>query len=291
MAKMKRTSILRGRTPPTRSTSRVSITRNSFTCSLRRQLAELVEEDRAAGRRLEQSGLRLRGAREGAAFVAEQLALEQRRRQRRAIDRQQRPGRARRRGVDRPRQYLFAEPDSPRMRTLMLPAAARSASACTRSMLSSTAGDRPAPAGAVVCRRRAPAPAERARGARRRDSWHAGDARRAADQPLRKRRGDAARGLAGQPRHQQRERARTTAAHDVDHPNRTVRDVRWARVRRRRHARDGERSAGRFGAGALPLDALLELGRPRAVARGAARAAIGWLHHQHQRTDRDRLAG
>ena len=44
-------------TPPTRSTSRVSSTRRSLACSRQRQLADLVEEDGAARRRLEEPGL------------------------------------------------------------------------------------------------------------------------------------------------------------------------------------------------------------------------------------------
>src|SRR5205814_2527117 len=43
-----------------------------------RQLADLVEEHGAAVGRLEEAGARLRGAGEGAALVAEQLALEER---------------------------------------------------------------------------------------------------------------------------------------------------------------------------------------------------------------------
>ena len=43
-----------------------------------RQLADLVEEHRAAVGRLEQAGLAPDRAGEGAALVAEQLALEQR---------------------------------------------------------------------------------------------------------------------------------------------------------------------------------------------------------------------
>ena len=51
MAATKRTSIARGVTPPTRSTSRVLETRSSFACSGERQLADLVEEDGAAAAR------------------------------------------------------------------------------------------------------------------------------------------------------------------------------------------------------------------------------------------------
>src|SRR5262249_9872311 len=50
------------------------------------QLAHLVAEDRAALGRLEQPGLRLLRARERSPLVAEQLALEQRLAQRRAVE-------------------------------------------------------------------------------------------------------------------------------------------------------------------------------------------------------------
>src|SRR5262249_6790199 len=53
---------------------------------LERQLADLVEEDRAAVCQLEASSLRDVRAGEGASFAAEQLALDQRRRQRAAVD-------------------------------------------------------------------------------------------------------------------------------------------------------------------------------------------------------------
>src|SRR5258706_5332756 len=55
-----------------------------------RQLADLVEEQRAAVRLAEQPALRLVRAGECAAAVAEQLALDERRLQRRAVDRDQR---------------------------------------------------------------------------------------------------------------------------------------------------------------------------------------------------------
>ena len=53
---------------------------------LERQLADLVEEHGAAVRQLEAADLAGVRAGEGAALVAEQLALDQRRRQRRAVD-------------------------------------------------------------------------------------------------------------------------------------------------------------------------------------------------------------
>ena len=59
----------------------------------RRQLADLVEQQHAAGRALDEAGPRLRGARERAPLVAEQLRLDQRLGQGRAVDRQERAGR------------------------------------------------------------------------------------------------------------------------------------------------------------------------------------------------------
>src|SRR5262249_12026779 len=59
---------------------------------LRRQLADLVEEDGAARRRLEPAGLVLPRAGEGALHVAEELALDQVLGERRAADRDERPG-------------------------------------------------------------------------------------------------------------------------------------------------------------------------------------------------------
>ena len=53
---------------------------------LERQRADLVEEERASVRQLEEPGLGRDGAGKGAALVAEQLALEQVGRDRRAVD-------------------------------------------------------------------------------------------------------------------------------------------------------------------------------------------------------------
>src|SRR5205814_9201073 len=50
------------------------------------ELADLVEEDRAAVGHLEAAGLALVGAGEGAPLVAEQLGLEQLARRRRAVE-------------------------------------------------------------------------------------------------------------------------------------------------------------------------------------------------------------
>src|SRR2546423_1853450 len=61
---------------------------------LERQLADLVEEQRAAARALERAGAPAIGAGERALLVAEELALDQRRRQRCAVDREERARRA-----------------------------------------------------------------------------------------------------------------------------------------------------------------------------------------------------
>src|SRR5262245_16714225 len=58
-----------------------------------RHLADFVEEDRAAGRDLEESLSVPIGAGEGAAQVPEELAVEQRLRKTRAVDRDERAGR------------------------------------------------------------------------------------------------------------------------------------------------------------------------------------------------------
>src|SRR6202012_3314360 len=75
---------------------------------LERQLADLVEEDRAAARGDEQARLGGLGVGERALVVAEQLALEQLGRDRRAVDRDERPAGALAGGVDRARHQLLA---------------------------------------------------------------------------------------------------------------------------------------------------------------------------------------
>ena len=71
------------------------------------QIADLVEEQRAAMGQLESSWLALRGARERALFVAEQLAFEQRLGDRRAIDRDERSVGARAQRVQRSGEEFF----------------------------------------------------------------------------------------------------------------------------------------------------------------------------------------
>ena len=71
-------------------------------------LGHLVEEQHAARRQFDLAGLGLVRAREGAALVAKQLGLEQLLGQRGAIQRDERPVPARRRGMDEPRDDFLA---------------------------------------------------------------------------------------------------------------------------------------------------------------------------------------
>ena len=73
-------------------------------------LADLVEEERAAARELEAALALGDRAREGALFVAEELALEQLPRERGAVDGDERPRGARREVVDRLGDELLARP-------------------------------------------------------------------------------------------------------------------------------------------------------------------------------------
>ncbi len=77
---------------------------------LERRVADLVEEDRAAARQREAAAVVGHRAGEGALHVPEQLRLQQRRRERRAVDRDERLRRVGRVEVDRPRDHLFARP-------------------------------------------------------------------------------------------------------------------------------------------------------------------------------------
>ena len=63
------------------------MTRNNFTCVLGIDLANFIEKNRAAVRLLEPADAAFVRAGKRAAFVTEQFALEQRRRQRRAMHR------------------------------------------------------------------------------------------------------------------------------------------------------------------------------------------------------------
>ena len=75
---------------------------------VRRQVADLVEEDRAAVGQLEAPGPHRDGAGERALFVSEQLALDQRRRQRRAVDAHERAGMPAAAIVQRAREQFLA---------------------------------------------------------------------------------------------------------------------------------------------------------------------------------------
>ena len=81
-----RTSIGMRRRPPTLSISRSCRTRSSFACSVQRHVADLVEKQGAAARDLEPARPRLDAGRD-APLDAEELRLEQRLRQGRAVDR------------------------------------------------------------------------------------------------------------------------------------------------------------------------------------------------------------
>ena len=74
----------------------------------RAHLADLVQEQGALVRRLEEPVLETVGAREGAALVAEELALEEGVLERAAVDDRQGRGRARAVGVERPGDQLLA---------------------------------------------------------------------------------------------------------------------------------------------------------------------------------------
>ena len=83
---MTRTSTAIGRLLPSRVNSLSCSTRSSLACSAERHLADLVEQHRAAVGELELADPRRLRAGERALLVAEQLALEQLGRQRRAVD-------------------------------------------------------------------------------------------------------------------------------------------------------------------------------------------------------------
>ncbi len=77
-------------------------------CISERQLAHLVEQERAAVGHLDLAAHASLGAGEGAALVAEELALDELPRQRRAVDRHEGPGLARRVDVDRAGEQVLA---------------------------------------------------------------------------------------------------------------------------------------------------------------------------------------
>ena len=96
------------RPTPTRWTSPVSSTRSSLACTVERQLADLVEEQRAAVGDLEQPGLGVGRAGERAAHVPEQLAFEQRLDDGRAVDDDEPLAAARPGAMERARDQLLA---------------------------------------------------------------------------------------------------------------------------------------------------------------------------------------
>ena len=85
------TSTRRGSSAPTRRHLAELEHAQQLRLRRRRQAANLVEEQRAAVGELEQAGLAVAGAEEAAADVAEQLALEHRVVDRRAVDRDEPP--------------------------------------------------------------------------------------------------------------------------------------------------------------------------------------------------------
>ena len=103
-----RTSALIGLVPPSRL--KFALLQDAQELDLRRgaHLADLVEQQHAAGSGLDLSGAALIGAGERAALVAEELGFEQRFRQRRAVHRCERTVPARRRAVDVARDYFLA---------------------------------------------------------------------------------------------------------------------------------------------------------------------------------------
>ena len=108
MAATTRTSTCSDCVPPTRSNCFSSSARRILACSAERQVADLVEEERAAMRQLEAARLARGGAGERALLVAEQLRLEQRLGNRRAVDRDERSVGARAQRVQRAREQLLA---------------------------------------------------------------------------------------------------------------------------------------------------------------------------------------
>jgi hypothetical protein len=95
-------------TPPTRSNSDSWIAAEQLHLDLFGDLADLVEEQRAAVGQLEPAGSRRHGAGEGPALVAEELAFDQTGRDRGAVDLDERGGAARRAEVQRAGDELLA---------------------------------------------------------------------------------------------------------------------------------------------------------------------------------------
>ena len=121
---------------------------------LQRQLADLVEEHRAAVGALEHAGAPLGGAGERALLVPEQLRLDQRRRHRRAVDHDERPRRPPRRARAAP------APPAP-CRCPSRPGSAPSRRSAPRARAARTARASP-PTGRAAPRSRRARPAPRA---------------------------------------------------------------------------------------------------------------------------------
>ena len=100
----------------------------------RRQLADLVQEQRAARSLDELAGMAVGRAREGALLVAEQERLHQVVRDGAAIDRHERLGAPLAGAVDRPRDQLLADPRWPEISTGMAEVAALPAVRSTACM-------------------------------------------------------------------------------------------------------------------------------------------------------------
>ena len=108
MAAITRTFTRTGPLPPTRSNSLLLQHAQQHDLGLGGQLADLVEEDRAAVGQLEATLAPLQGPGERALLVTEQLRRDERRRNRRAIHGDESPGGAWRSLVDRPGDELLA---------------------------------------------------------------------------------------------------------------------------------------------------------------------------------------
>ena len=116
VAMTKRTSMRRGLTPPTRMTSRRLQHAKQLGLDRQGELADLIEERGASVRCFEQTGLLAQGPPECAWLVTEELALDDRGRQRGAIDWKKRAWAARSgRLMNRLwRRFSFPTPVSPR---------------------------------------------------------------------------------------------------------------------------------------------------------------------------------
>ena len=96
------------RRPPIRRNSRSCCTRRKLRLGRGRHLTDFVKKQHPARRQFDLSGLREMRSRERAALEPEQLRLEQRVGQCRAIDRDERAAAARRGTMDEPRHHLLS---------------------------------------------------------------------------------------------------------------------------------------------------------------------------------------